>query len=59
MIKLAIKYNPMTRAIVGSIIEDLFGEERAYVLRETLNPITVYKVGLTKKVVSTNNYRIV
>ncbi len=59
MIKLAMKYNPMTRAIVGAIIEELYGEERARILRDTLNPITVYKVGLTKKVLSTNNFRIV
>ena len=49
----------MTRAIVGAIIEELFGEERAQVLRDTLNPITVYKVGLTKKVITTNHFRIV
>lgn len=59
MVKLAMKYNPMTRAIVGEIIEDLFDEERARVLRDTLNPITVYKVGLTKRVLSTNNFRII
>jgi len=59
MIKLAMKYNPMTRAIVGAIIEELYGEERARILRDTLNPITVYKVGLTKNVLSTNNFRIV
>ena len=59
MIKLAMKYNPMTRAIVGAIIEELYGEERARILRDTLNPITVYKVGLTKKVLSTNHFRIV
>ena len=59
MVKLAMKYNPMTRAIVGTIIEDLFDEERAHVLKDTLNPITVYKVGLTKKVLSTNNFRII
>ena len=59
MIKLVMKYNPMTRAIVGAIIEELYGEERARILRDTLNPITVYKVGLTKKVLSTNNFRIV
>ncbi len=59
MIKLAMKYNPMTRAIVGAIIEELYGEECAQVLRDTLNPITVYNVGLTKKVLSTNNFRIV
>lgn len=59
MVKLAMKYNPMTRAIVGAIIEDLFDEELARVLKDTLNPITVYKVGLTKKVLSTNNFRII
>ena len=40
-------------------VEDLFDEERARVLRDTLNPITVYKVGLTEKVLSTNNFRII
>ena len=59
MIKLAMKYNPMTRAIAGAIIEDLYGEDKARSLRDTLNPITIYKVGLTKTVLSTNNFRIV
>lgn len=59
IIKLALKYNPMTRAVTGAIVEDLYGEEKAQVLRDTLNPITIYKVGLTKKVLSTNNFRIV
>lgn len=59
MIKLAMKYNPMTRAIVGAIIEELYGEDKARSLRDTLNPITIYKVGLTKTVLSTNNFRIV
>lgn len=59
MIKLAMKYNPMTRAIAGAIIEELYGEEKSRSLRETLNPITIYKVGLTKTVFSTNNFRIV
>lgn len=59
MIKLAMKYNPMTRAIAGAIIEELYGEDKAQGLRETLNPITIYKVGLTKAVLSTNNFRIV
>ena len=59
MIKLAMKYNPMTRAVTGAIIEELYGEEKARVLKDTLNPITIYKVGLTKKVLSSNNFRIV
>ena len=58
MIKLAMKYNPMTRAVTGAIIEELYGEEKARVLKDTLNPITIYKVGLTKTMLSSNNYRI-
>jgi len=59
IIKLAMKYTPMTRALTGAIIEDLYGEEKARALRDTLNPITVYKVGVTPKVLSTGNFRIV
>jgi len=59
IIKLAMKYTPMTRALTGAIIEDLYGEEKARALRDTLNPITVYKVGVTPKVLSTVNFRIV
>lgn len=59
LIKLAMKYTPMTRAVTGAIIEDLYGEDKARALRNTLNPITVYKVGLTPKVLSTENFKIV
>lgn len=59
MIRLAMKYNPMTRAVTGAMIEDLYGEKKANMLRDSLNPITIYKIGLTEKVLSTNHFRIV
>ena len=59
IIKLSMKYTPMTRAILGAIMEDLYGEEKALTLRDSLNPITIYKVGLTKKVLNTKIFRIV
>lgn len=59
MIKLAMKYPPMVRAVTGAIIESIYGEEKAQALKETLNPITVYKVGLTKKVLATDNFNII
>ena len=58
MVKLAMSYNPMTRAVTGAIIDELYGEEKARMLKVTLNPITIYKVGLTKKVLPNNNFRI-
>ena len=59
IIKLSMKYTPMTRAILGAIMEDLYGDEKALTLRDSLNPITIYKVGLTKKVLNTKIFRIV
>lgn len=58
-IKLAYNYNPMTRAIFGAIIEELYGEEKARQIRETLNPITTYKVGFGKEFSSIKSFRIV
>lgn len=59
IIKLAMKYSPMTRAVTGAIIENLYGRDKAQTLRNTLNPITVYKVGISPQVLCSDNFRIV
>jgi len=59
IIKLAMRYTPMTRAVTGVIIEDLFGKDKAMALKDSLNPITIYKVGLTNRVLSTDNFKII
>ncbi len=46
--KLALKYPPATRALLGAIMESL--GENTSTLRKSLNPITIYKLGIPKKV---------
>jgi Family of unknown function (DUF6088) len=49
MVRLALKYPPATRAILGAILEELSEIDMAEPLRKSLNPITKYKlVGLNK-----------
>ena len=48
--KLAQKYRPRTRAIVGAILKELGNWEDAFKLKETLNMMTTYKVGLSNEV---------
>jgi hypothetical protein len=42
IVRLARKYPPSTRALLGSIIDDLGFDNEADVLLRTLNPITTY-----------------
>ena len=48
--KLAQKYRPRTRAILGAIFKELGDWEESTMLKETLNPLTSYKVGLSDDV---------
>lgn len=48
--KLALKYNPATRAVTGAIAEQIDGKDAAEELQKTLNPLTTYKIGITNKV---------
>ncbi|MEI7499693.1 MAG: DUF6088 family protein [Bacteroidota bacterium] len=46
MIRLAQRYPPSTRALVGAIIENRFSEIRVVSLYKSLNPLTKYLVGI-------------
>lgn len=46
MIILGLKYPPMTRALLGAMIEGIFGEEKTTTLQKSLNPLTTYKIGI-------------
>lgn len=50
LIKIAQKYRPRTRAVLGAIEKELGNWESAYKLKETLNPMTTYKIGLSDTV---------
>lgn len=50
IMKLALKYPPATRALLGALIEMSKGNKKAEVLRKSLNPITTYKLSVSKTI---------
>lgn len=57
--RLALKYPPATRALLGSILEESHNIAFAEPLRKSLNPITVYKIsGIDHVLVSAPKWNI-
>lgn len=52
----ALKYNPRTRALVGAILRELGLWEFSYLLKETLNPLSKYKVGISEDILPSKSY---
>ena len=52
----AMKYTPRTRALVGAILKEIGLWEKSYILKESLNPITKYKIGISIDNLPTKNY---
>ncbi|MBX2932008.1 MAG: hypothetical protein KF781_08695 [Chitinophagaceae bacterium] len=50
LVRLALKYPPATRALVGALLETTHKAELTEPLRKSLNPITVYKLSGVNKV---------
>ena len=50
LLVLAEKYPPVVRALLGAIIENIYGTNKALSLWNTLNPLTSYKVGIEEQV---------
>jgi hypothetical protein len=60
MVRLALKYPPATKALVGAIFEQLQQGSLAAPLLKSLNPITKYKLtGATKALSNTEKWNIV
>ncbi len=53
LIRLALKYPPSTRALLGAILEQLQSTQATYSLLKSLNPISKYKLAGAEKVLST------
>jgi predicted MPP superfamily phosphohydrolase len=51
--KLSLKYPPYVRALLGALLEELNKKSLVNVLRESLNPITSYKIDSVYKILST------
>jgi hypothetical protein len=52
--KLAFKYPPSTRALLGALWEQLGEKEQLPLLQKSLNPITAYKLEIPANVLSTS-----
>ena len=51
--KLALKYTPQAIALLGAILEIVKPQEDTSLLFKKLNPITVYKLGISAKILPT------
>ena len=47
--KLALKYNPATKTLVGAIIENVNSKLDTEIMYKALNPATSYSFKITKK----------
>jgi len=56
MAQYAIKYTPRTRALLGAVLKELGLWEQSFKLKETLNPMTKYKVGISKDILPSKEY---
>ncbi|HOW40091.1 MAG TPA: DUF6088 family protein [Bacteroidales bacterium] len=50
LVKLALKYNPGTRALTGAIIEQAFGSDISVQLYESLNTVSEYSFNISSNV---------
>jgi hypothetical protein len=53
LVRLALKYPPATRALLGALLEQLQQGQTIEPLFKSLNPITKYKLNGAAKVLST------
>lgn len=59
LIRLAMKYSPATRALLGVFLEETGNGSLVNALRKSLNPITVYKLsGITKLLPAAEKWNI-
>lgn len=59
MVRLAFKYPPATKALLGALLDELDESIRAESLYKTLNPITKYKLSVNKVLTKTEKWNII
>ena len=60
LVRLALKYPPAVKAILGAALEELNESNLTQPLQKALNPITKYKLeGATKVLAKTANWNII
>ena len=51
--KLALKYPPSTRALLGALLEQINADQNLETLKKSLNPITTYTFSISETIVPT------
>lgn len=59
MVRLAFKYPPATKALLGALLDELNESILAESLYKTLNPITKYKLAVNKVLTKTEKWNII
>lgn len=60
MVRLALKYRPSAKALLGAILEDLGESKKTEPLKKSLNPITIYRINIPGNVLRTaKNWNII
>lgn len=60
LVRLALKYSPATRALLGAMLEQLQQTDITQLLFESLNPITNYKfIGASNVLITTKKWNII
>ncbi len=60
LVRLALKYSPVTRAILGAMLEQLEQTDITQMLFKSLNPITKYKlIGASNVLITTKKWNII
>ena len=58
--RLALKYTPATRALLGAMLEQLYQTDLIQPLLRSLNPITKYKLsGISKVLTTTEKWNLI
>jgi len=59
IIKYALKYPPRTRALLGALLEEIGIKDELNDLKNTLNPLSEYALGIKKEILkNANNWKI-
>lgn len=54
--KYAKKYTPRTKAVLGAILKELGNNECAYELKDSLNVLTTFKLGISSEIIKDKKY---
>ena len=59
LVKLALKYNPSTRALTGAFLDSVNSGDITNNLKKSLNPLTMFELGIDESILPTKSYWLI